>query len=220
MTQPVTRLIALGLMATLGLPTLAMAQGVVQAYPPLNTGYAAPGTGYMPSNNAGPNRMVRLAPLGQPSLPAIGNNSYAADGQMALRGRVSAIPKGSMMMVRLDQPISSYNSNLGDPITATLENDLFINEQVAIPAGSIIQGQVSNVNKSGRLGKAGDLDIRFFSARTPDGFVLPLRAHVVTNDDTGVIRGDKPLPTVAKGVGYALGGTALGTVAGVSAGSL
>jgi hypothetical protein len=198
------------------------AQGVAQAYPPMTTqGYTAPSNGFNPYNNAGPNRMVRFAPLSQSSLPAItGNSNYAADSQMGLRGRVSLIPKGAMMMVRLDQPISSYNSNLGDPITATLENDLFVNDQVAIPAGSIIQGQVSNVAKSGRLGRSGDLDVRFFSARTPDGMVVPLRAHVVTNDDTGVLKGDKPLTTVGKGVGYALGGTAVGTVAGLSAGSL
>ena len=204
------------LLSLLVLP--AMAQST--AYPPLTTsGYANPVNTMTPNANAGQNRMVKLAPLNQTSTGAYAG-TYTGDTGMALRGRVSVIPKGAMMMVRLDQPISSYNSNLGDPITATLENDLYVNDSVAIPAGSIIQGQVSNVSKSGRLGKAGDMDIRFFSARTPDGMIVPLRAHVVTSDDSGLIRGDKTSSTVAKGAGYALGGTALGTVAGLSAGSL
>jgi hypothetical protein len=210
---------ALLLMSFLLGPVAALAQ---TAYPPLTTsGYANPVNTLTPTSNAGQNRMVRLAPLNQGSTgTAYGSGSGFGDNSMALRGRVSVIPKGAMMMVRLDQPISSYNTNLGDPITATLENDLYVNDQVAIPAGSIIQGQVSNASKAGRLGKAGDMDIRFVSARTPDGMIIPMRAHVVTPDESGVIRGDKTGATVAKGVGYALGGTALGTVAGVSAGAL
>jgi hypothetical protein len=206
--------------ASLCLMGLLVTPAMAQSYPPLTTsGYANPVTTLSPNYNAGQNRMVKLAPLNQQTT---GNysGSYTGDTGMALRGRVSVIPKGAMMMVRLDQPISSYNSNLGDPITATLENDLYVNDQVAIPAGSIIQGQVSSVSKSGRLGKAGDMDIRFFNARTPDGMIVPLRAHIVTSDESGLLRGDKTSSTVAKGAGYALGGTALGTVAGLSAGSL
>jgi hypothetical protein len=216
-TLAINSLLFAALLAHTGMPGFAQ-----NALPPLTTnGYTAPSNGYNPYGNAGPSRNVHYAPTLQPTQPTMGGNpAYAADSTMALRGRVSMIPKGAMMMVRLDQPISSYTSNIGDPVTATLENDLYINEQVAIPAGSVVQGQISTSEKSGHLGKAGNIDIRFFSAKTPDGFVVPLRAHVVTPDDTGVLRGDKTSASVAKGAGYALGGTALGTVAGLSAGSL
>jgi uncharacterized protein (DUF305 family) len=41
------------------------------------------------------------------------------------------------MMVKLDQPISSFSSNLGDAVSATLENDVFANDVVTAQTAEI-----------------------------------------------------------------------------------
>lgn len=139
---------------------------------------------------------------------------------MPLRGRVSTLPKGSTMIVKLDQPLSSYSSNLGDTISATVENSVFANDMMAIPAGSAIIGQIVNVTRAKRLGRHGEVDVRFFQVKTPDGSVIPLQGHVVTKDNTGALRGDTYTMDLIKGVGTAAGGTALGAVAGTAVGGL
>lgn len=148
-------------------------------------------------------------------------NTYGTyGGNTTLQGRVSTIPQGTMLMIKIDQPISSFSSNLGDTISATLENDIFVNDSIAIPAGSQVIGQVANVTNSSRLGRHGEIDVRFHSVKTPDGQMIPIRAHVVTTDQTGILKGNTYTQDLLKGIGYAAGGTAAGTLMGTAAGSL
>ena len=55
---------------------------------------------------------------------------------VSLRGRVSTIPRGTMLMIKLDQPVSSFSNRVGDQITATLENDIFVNDAITWNPGA------------------------------------------------------------------------------------
>lgn len=177
--------------------------------------------------------MIQLRPLqnnpdysGSYGLPNYGSsnstsNYYNAyDNTTTLRGRVVSIPKGTLLSVHTDQAISSYSGHIGDPVAGTLENDIFVNDSVAIPAGSQVLGQVANISPAGRLGKHGEVDVRFDSVKLPDGRVVPIHAQIVTQDDTGVLKGDTYAMDVAKGVGIAAGATGVGTLMGTAAGGL
>ncbi|MEB3245547.1 MAG: hypothetical protein VKJ06_06145 [Vampirovibrionales bacterium] len=156
------------------------------------------------------------------SASSVANNasSTAMASPLALRGRVATIPDGTTLMASLDQPISSFTANLGDPVSGKIENDVFVNDAIVIPAGSEVLGQVANVSPSGRVGKHGEIDIKFFSAKTPQGNVIPLRASIVTKDDSGVLKGNSYAVDVLKGVGIAAGATGVGAVMGTAAGGL
>ena len=154
---------------------------------------------------------------GLPSLsPTPGRNAESS----ALRGRVATIPKGTTLLIKLDQPISSFSSNLGEAVGATLENDVFVNDAVLLPAGSQIQGQVANVSRSGHLGKHGEIDVKFFSVKTPDGVVIPITGHIVTQDNSGILRGNSYAVDILKGIGVAGAATGIGAVAGTAFGGL
>lgn len=150
------------------------------------------------------------------------NNSYYTPDNSSyyLSGRVVSIPKGTLMTVQTNQPISSLGTRLGDTVAATLESDIFINDAVAIPAGSQILGQVANVVEAGHVGKHGLIDVRFDSIKMPSGRVVPIRAHIVTKDESGVLKGDSYAMDIAKGVGIAGVSTGVGTLMGTAAGSL
>lgn len=194
--------LALSLLLT---PALSFADGdagIVQLRPLQNydTGYYGSGYGANTYNNASY------------------TNNY--NDNFALRGRVVSIPQGTVLMIRLDQPITSYGTNIGDPISATLENDVFIQDAVAIPAGSQVLGQVAQVTDARRLGLHGTVDVRFNTVKLPSGRTIPIRAHIVTTDETGLLKGDTYTKDIAKGVGIAAGGTGVGTLMGTAAGSL
>jgi hypothetical protein len=145
-----------------------------------------------------------------------------ADGNSGdyLRGHLVSLPKGTLMSVHVDNQITASASHTGDPVTATLENDVYSNDEIAIPAGSQLKGQVTAVNPPGHLGKHGELDVRFDTIKLPDGKVLTLPAHVVTQDQSGTLKGDTYTKDVFKGVGFGAGGAAVGTLAGTAAGGL
>jgi hypothetical protein len=153
-------------------------------------------------------------------LTNYGNDYYNGSSTTTIQGRLVSIPKGTLLAIHTDQPITSFAAHMGDPVNATLENDVYVNDAVAIPAGSQVLGQVSSVGGAGHMGKHGVLEVRFDSVKLPDGRVIPINAHIVTKDQSGVLKGDTYAMDIAKGVGIAAGSTAVGTLMGTAAGGL
>lgn len=172
----------------------------------------------MPLAGLAEDSFVQLRPL-SPSGEVTTQSNVMQDN-VALRGRVSTIPKGTMLMIKLDQPISSFSNRMGDDLRATLENDIFISDSVALPAGSEVVGHVANVKSASHMGKHGELDVQFTGVKTPSGMMIPIRANIVTKDNTGILKGNTYGKDVLVGVGYAAGGTGLGAVLGTASGSL
>jgi hypothetical protein len=199
-------------------PAVALADGTLQLKPLQDTNVYNNnpyGNNSNPYGNTGYN-------VNNSNTGGYGNdyyNSYSYDNTV-LKGRLASVPKGTLLTIHTDQPITTYAAHVGDPITATLENDVYVNDAVAIPAGSQVLGQVASVNSASHLGKHGDIDVRFDSIKLPDGRVVAINAHIVTKDQTGVLKGDTYAMDIAKGVGIAAGATGVGTLMGTAAGGL
>lgn len=210
--------LALGLFLS---PLSALADGNVIQLRPLQdkAGYTNAYTPATAANSAG-----GAASSGGNAYDYYYNSSDGASNASAdnstLHGRVVSVPKGTLMSVRLDHPVSASLAHIGDPVTATLENDVYAGDTVAIPAGSQVLGQVASVSEPGHLGRHGEIDVRFDTAKLPDGRVLTLPAHVVTQDQTGMLKGDTYTKDVLKGTGIAVGATGAGTLMGTAAGGL
>jgi hypothetical protein len=178
--------------------------------------------------------IVRLSPLSSSNTYGAANTTSQSGGNtyptysgnystdsLPLKGHITTIPKDALMTIKLDQPISSYSSRLGDPVIATLDNNVYsLNDSVAVPAGSQVMGQITKVSPSGHLGKHGELEMTFFSIRTPDGNSVPIVAKVVTSDKTGVLRTSTYTKDILTGVGTTAGGTITGLGLGAAAGGV
>lgn len=145
-------------------------------------------------------------------------NSY--QDNISLRGHVTTVPKGTIIMIKMDQSLHSASSRVGDPVSATVESDVYINNEIAIPAGSVVEGSVASVNPAGHVGKAGSIEVRFHLIKSTTGLNVPLQARIVTSDNSGVLKGDSDQAQVLKTLGVAAGGTAAGTLMGTAAGGL
>ena len=207
--------LALGLLLT---PALALADGTIQLKPIQDTTVYSSGYGStQPTNTAN----TYSDPNGGYGLNNYGSSYYTpSNDAMTIRGRVISIPKGTLLSIHTDVPINSSAAHIGDPVNATLENDVYVNDAVAIPAGSQVLGQVASVNNASHMGKHGEIDVRFDSVKMADGRVVPINAHIVTKDQSGVLKGDTYTMDVAKGVGIAAGTTGIGTLMGTAAGGL
>ena len=62
-----------------------------------------------------------------------------------------SIPAGTALAVRLESPIDSEVSQLGQTFTATLNSALTVNGDVAIPAGSQVQGHIVDLKSAGKF---------------------------------------------------------------------
>jgi hypothetical protein len=221
--------LALGLLLT---PAMALADNNVMTLKPMQQESTVYSTGAAPGNpaaatstnlNANPNlNGVNNNMNGGYGLPNYGSSYYTPSSTETptLSGHITSIPKGTTLSIQTDSAISSYAGHIGDPINATLENDLYINDNLAVPAGSQVQGQVANISNASMMGKHGSIDVRFDNIKLQDGRVIPINAHIVTHDKSGVLKGDSFAMDVAKGVGIAAGTTGAGVLMGTAAGSL
>jgi hypothetical protein len=67
---------------------------------------------------------------------------------------------GTDLNLKFAQDLSSKTSSEGDPVTLTLVDDIKVGDVVVAKAGSKAIGEVTKAEKSGMMGKAGELNIR------------------------------------------------------------
>ena len=166
-------------------------------------------------------------PQSDQPAPASGTVLHPANVPETAQGR--DIAKGTEIKAVLDTPLSSKTSKVGDRFTATIAQDVNgVNGSVGIPAGSKIEGEVSEVEQGKALpqlrGK-GRLNLRFTDLVLPNGSRAPVFLTLKNVTDTsgkqdaktstsseGEVNSRTSGGSAAKDVGI---GAGIGTVAGL-----
>lgn len=130
------------------------------------------------------------------------------------------IPVGTEFDVRLQQTLSSATAQVEDRFEATTLVDLMDGDRVIVPAGSVMRGMVSSVNKATRLDRKGSMTA-VFDRVTVRGRAFPIRATVEQTLESEGVRGEAGKIGAGAGVGAILGailGGAKGALAGILVG--
>jgi hypothetical protein len=128
------------------------------------------------------------------------------------------IPVGTEFDVRLQNSLNSGTAQVEDRFEATTMVDLREGDRVLVPAGSVMRGVVSSVNKAGRVDRKGSLTVAF-DRITINGRSYPLRATVTQALESEGIKGEAGRIGTGAGVGAIIGGI-LGGFKGALAGIL
>jgi hypothetical protein len=129
------------------------------------------------------------------------------------------IPVGTEIDVRLQQALSSKTSQVEDRFEATTMVDVRDDrDRVLIPAGSMLRGVVSSVDRAGRIERQGKMTLAFDQV-TVKGRDYPFRATVTQALESEGIRGEAAKIGAGAGVGAIIGGI-LGGFKGAMAGIL
>jgi len=128
------------------------------------------------------------------------------------------IPTGQELDVRLQDSLSSETSTVEQRFEATTVVDLLQNGRVLLPAGSVVQGVVSDVKRPGRIERAGSLTLSF-DRIIVRGREHPIRAMATQIFESGGIREEGGTAGVGAGVGGVIGGL-LGGVKGAILGAV
>ena len=146
------------------------------------------------------------------------------------------LPAGTALAVTIPEAISSATAQAGDRVTATLKNPVIAGDRVAFPAGSRVEGKISDVKsaKKGFKDTGGALSISFNRIVAPDGHSASIEAGFTrlatgsAGKKAGIIGGSavggallgKILGKDAKGgalIGGAIGTAVAGTTKGKEA---
>jgi hypothetical protein len=100
--------------------------------------------------------------------------------------RLVTVPIGTIIPLRMEGHLSSRNSQIGDPFTASVIHDVELDgrggpsvidqdeRQLIIPAGSRVEGHVTAVDRAERMSRAGTIAVTFDRLVFPGGTSIPI----------------------------------------------
>lgn len=74
---------------------------------------------------------------------------------------LATVPSGTLFTVALGRQLSTESVAVGDTFTATLESGLDAGGETVVPAGAVLHGEVTAVQKSGGAGQTAVLKLNF-----------------------------------------------------------
>ncbi len=120
----------------------------------------------------------------------------------------------SVIGLQLEATITSERARVEDEVVARVMRDVRVGDRIAIPAGSRAQGEITLVERGGRLKERARLGVRFTSIVLADGTRLPVETETIYRE------GDAPgSESAAKIGGGAIGGAIIGGILGGAKGA-
>jgi hypothetical protein len=124
------------------------------------------------------------------------------------------VPAGTVLHVRLVQPVGSKISQEGSRFDATLSSPVVVRGQRVIPAGTRAVGTVTEAHPSGRFKGGATLGVELNSLHI-NGQIYPIRTSQVTDESKG--KGKRTAGFIGGG---GAGGALIGGLAGGGKGAL
>jgi hypothetical protein len=143
------------------------------------------------------------------SLPARDNNRVAENpAPRAPEYREVTIAAGTALPLEMTSTISSASAEVEAPVSAKLRNAISVDGETAIPAGSVLRGNVTDVERSGRVSGRAHVSFAFNEAN-----IRGDREDLKTNPLTFEAEATKGEDATKVGAG-AVGGAILGGILG------
>ena len=132
------------------------------------------------------------------------------------------IPPDTVISVQINGTLSSRTAHVGDKFTATVTVPVYVNGRTVIPAGSIIEGRVTQVTPAKRMNRSGTIGIDFDAIVFPSGASVGLVGSLTSDDPETRRQIDDESRVSAQGTKrpavFVGGGGAIGAVLGGIAG--
>ena len=119
------------------------------------------------------------------------------------------LASNSVIGLQVETAISTDKARVEDEVIARVTRDVRVGDRVAIPAGSKAHGEVTLVEKGGRLKDRARLGVRFTSIVLADGTTVPITTETIYREGESPTGG-----SAAKIGGAAIGGAILGGILG------
>jgi hypothetical protein len=157
------------------------------------------------------------APVATQAKPSAGITANGVPSQVATNNvpqQPLIVPAGTSVVVRLQQSLSSASSVPGERFDAVLDQPLVSDNQVIVPAGTMVTGHVTVARRSGRLHHPGEIGLTLDSVMLGQQRVPIVTSSVVAR---GGSHKKRNLGWIGGGTG---GGALIGALAGGGKGAL
>ena len=132
--------------------------------------------------------------------------------------RFVTLPVGTTLPLELTTAVTSETAQVEDPVSARLRRAVAIDGETILPAGAVVHGEVSEVDRAGRVQGRSRLSLRFTSV-VIDGRRESLRTNPVSFEGEATKKQDATKIGAGAGIGAAIGGI-LGGGSGAAKGAV
>lgn len=136
--------------------------------------------------------------------------TYCVPKGTGIKLKLSSVPTQGMHLLDRDMDGKLHPAHVGDIITAATSEDIFVEDNKVIPAGTVFKGRVSSVKPPRRVQRPGWLEISFTELALPNGKRFAFSAEA-NNFKKTTLKG------VAKGTGMVAANAAGGAIVGALA---
>src|SRR5271165_1270859 len=139
------------------------------------------------------------------------------------------VPAGTRIPLTLKQGINTKNAHVGDPVYAQTAFPITQNDEIVIPAGTFVRGEIQRVQRPGKVKGRAELLMSFNSLIYPNGYtvILPGSVHGTPGSPDNDVKGQEGTiqggshkgQDVGKIAAVAIPGAAIGAIAGEGKGA-
>jgi hypothetical protein len=176
-------------------------------------------------------KAVKSAPKSEAATPAVENAPAAAPKPAEIAAppkppepRFATLAEGTKVEVRLQEALDSAVNKTGDTFSAILDKDIVVGGAVVAPRGSVLDGKLSNVTRSGKVEGLASMSIQLTSL-TVAKQTYPLQTEILKFEAESTKKKDATKVGIGAGIGAVIGaiagggkGAAIGAAVGGGAG--
>jgi len=136
----------------------------------------------------------------------------------------ATVPEGTEIQVRLQDPLDTSVNQEGDTFHSILDQDIEVNGKTVIPRGSILEGKLSGVARSGRVEGKAKMSMQLINLQV-DNQDVPLQTGILSFEAESTKKKDATKVGIGAGLGAVIGaiagggkGAAIGAAVGAGAG--
>lgn len=132
------------------------------------------------------------------------------------------VPSGTRIPLMLKQGINTKSARPGDPVYAQTAFPVTRNDQIVIPAGTFVQGEVRRVVRPGRVKGRAELQMNFTSMIFPNGYTIMLPGAVqnTPGSDQNTVEGKEGTIKGGSSKGKDVGTVVASTIPGAGIGAI
>jgi hypothetical protein len=203
----------------------ATADEVAALEPAASPAYAAPVAAparSTPRRTAAAASSQTTAPTTSTQAVEVASAAPAAPAMTVYAPQRLTVAEGTKIVFTLNNGLSTKSNREGDPFSGVVSRSVRVGDQVVIPEGSVVRGQVSHVQRPGRVKGRGELGLRFDRLEIPGGETYDLSASLTNLEDEketvneeGQVKGEGSKKRDAATIGAGAGiGAVIGAIAG------
>jgi hypothetical protein len=134
---------------------------------------------------------------------------------------------GTILTVRMNEPLSSDHNRVGDVFSATLTQPVIVLGIVVARYGQTVAGEIVEAKKAGRVSGVSRLGVTLTSLTLVDGQTVPIQSQLLVRQGPTSVGRDAAVVAGTTGLGAAIGaaadggmGAAVGAAVGAATGAI